>query len=110
MKIYIENLTFETIIGILDFERLQPQDVIINLTIDYTYTQGEFINYAEVSEMIKSIMKKEQFLLLEDALILLAQKLKQKFPKISTLQLKITKPSIMPDCSVSLEEKFTFES
>ncbi|NPA60178.1 MAG: dihydroneopterin aldolase, partial [Epsilonproteobacteria bacterium] len=35
MIIHIENLKFQCIIGILDFERETPQDVIINLTIRY---------------------------------------------------------------------------
>jgi dihydroneopterin aldolase len=108
MKITIEDLKFQTIIGILDFERTQPQDVIVNITIDYTYTQGVYINYAEVSQMVKKTMQEEQFLLLEDALNTLAQKLQHNFSKISTLKLKIAKPSIMPDCKVSLEDTYTF--
>lgn len=51
MKIYIEDLRFACIIGILDFERKKEQDVIINLTIDYTFNE-EFINYAEVVELL----------------------------------------------------------
>jgi len=107
MTIFIENLQFKTIIGILDFERVSPQDVIINLTIEYHY-EDTFINYAEVADCIKKIMQKEKFLLLEEALQYLSAKLKKNFPTIEKLFLKITKPSILPDCSVSVAESYTF--
>ena len=74
MTIFIEDLKFQTIIGILDFEREKVQDVIINLEIDYNY-KNEFINYAEVSEHIKSSMIKNQFQLIEDALSSLSKSL-----------------------------------
>ena len=109
MKISIEDLKFQCIIGILDFERKKEQDVIINLIISYEYVD-EFINYAEVTELIKSSMKNKKYLLIEDALCDLSQMLKEKFSKINTLNLKITKPSILPDCRVSVENFFTFDS
>jgi len=109
MKISIEDLKFQCIIGILDFERTKEQDVIINLVISYEYID-EFINYAEVTELIKSHMKNKKYLLIEDALRDLSQILKEKFSKINTLNLKITKPSILPDCRVSVEDFFNFDS
>ena len=109
MTIHIEELKFQTIIGILDFERVTPQDVIINAEIDYLY-EDEFINYAELVTSIKAIMKKEKFLLIEDALAELSDKLKKEFSKIDTLKLKITKPSILPDCKVSLSNTYKFNS
>ncbi len=107
MKIHIENLKFKCIIGILDFERVSPQDVIINLTIDYIYTK-DFINYADVVEMIKKDMLENKFLLLEDALSQISTKLKENFSLIDTLNLKITKPSILPDSTVSVSNIYNF--
>jgi len=109
MKIYIEDLKFQTILGILDFERVTPQSVIINLEIEYEY-KDEFINYAEVSSLIKETMIKEKFLLIEDALDELSLKLKKEFTKINILNLKITKPSILPDCRVSVANSYKFDS
>ena len=109
MTIHIEDLRFHTIIGILDFERKKEQEIIINLTIEYNY-QDEFINYALVSEFIKSHIKESTFLLIEDALISLSDNLKKNFPLIKTLTLKLTKPSIMPDCVVSVSDNYKFES
>ena len=101
MKIYIEDLSFKCIIGILDFERVKKQKVIVNLSFDYEFKDNLFINYAEVSDLIKTTMKKRKFLLLEDAIISLKEIIDTKY-SISNLELKITKPDILKDCKVSL--------
>jgi len=109
MKIYIEDLTFQCIIGILDFEREQEQDVIINVEIEYDFN-GAFINYADVAQLLRDSMKKEKFLLIEDALEALSINLKKNFSHIETLYIKITKPSILPTCRVSVSNLYTFDS
>ena len=109
MKIHIENLTFSCIIGILDFERKDEQEVIIDVEIQYNFN-GEFINYAEVTELIKRTLILQKFLLIEDALQDLSLRLKNKFSKIDTLSLKISKPSILPDCTVSVSDTIDFDS
>ncbi len=101
MKIYIEDFSFKCIIGILDFERVKKQKVVINLSFDYEFKDNLFINYAEVSDLIKTTMKKRKFLLLEDAIISLKEIIDTKY-SISNLELKITKPDILKDCKVSL--------
>jgi dihydroneopterin aldolase len=110
MKISIEDLCFDTIIGILDFERHNKQPVVVNLTLEYHYKKEQFVNYADVAQLIKIRTQKQKYHLLEDALLDLSQELKKNFSPINTLCLKITKPSILPDCKVSLEDTFHFES
>jgi len=109
MKIYIEDLKFQAIIGILDFERTTPQEVIVNLEITYDF-QEQFINYAQVATLVTSTMQESKFLLIEDALQNLSQSLKKNFNAINRLKLKITKPDIMPNCKVSVEDIYDFES
>jgi len=109
MTIYIEDLKFQCIIGILDFEREQQQDIVVNLEIDYDFI-GTFINYADVAELIKSTMITNKFLLIEDALEALSQSLKNNFTTIKSLNLKITKPAILSDCSVSVGNFYNFHS
>jgi len=107
MTIHIEDLKFQCIIGILDFERVTPQDVILEVMIDYEY-KNEFINYADVTNLLMIEMQNEKFLLIEDALSYLSIKLKENFTLIDKLNLKITKPSILPDCKVSVSEIYKF--
>ncbi len=108
MKILIEDLTFETILGILPQERTAPQRVRIDCTIDYPYREGAFINYAEVSETIITTMNAERFELIETALEHLASTLKQHFPAIEILDLAIRKPDILEHCTVGVQQNFRF--
>jgi len=108
MTIHIEALTFECIIGLLDFERVTPQKVIVDLEISYEYSSEEFINYANVVNDIKSELIDNKYKLLEDALLSVKSKLIKNYPKIKTLKLKISKPNILNDCSVALSKEWKF--
>ena len=101
MKIEISDLTFKCIIGILDFERIKKQKVIVNISFEYTFSEDKFINYAEIVTLIKTTMKKEKFLLLEDAILYLENLLNKSY-SISNLFIKISKPNILKNCIVSL--------
>ena len=101
MRVHIEDLTFKCIIGLLPFERINKQRIIINLSFDYDYSADYFIDYSEVSTLIKKEIKKKKFELLEDAIIHI-ETLLYKLYKINNLKLKITKPDILKDCFVSL--------
>jgi len=103
LKVAIDSLTFKTIIGILPFERVTKQKVIIDLSFKYKFTKGQkdFIDYSHVANMVKMIMKQEKFLLIEDAIIYLDRALTNEF-KIKKLKLKITKPDILKNCTVSV--------
>ena len=101
MKIEISDLTFNCIIGILDFERIKKQKVIINISFEYEYSKDLFIDYSEISALVKKTMKEQKFLLLEDA-ILYIESLLQNSYKIHNLKIKISKPDILKNCIVSL--------
>lgn len=101
MKIEIKDLNFKCIIGILDFERIEKQKVIIDISFEYEFDKDIFIDYSEVSSFIKKQMKKKKFLLIEDAIIYFEKELYNKY-KINKLYLKISKPNILKDCIVSV--------
>lgn len=102
MKIQIENLEFNCIIGILDFERIKEQKVNINVSFKYKYIdENSFIDYSEVVSEIQSIMCEQKFELLEDAILYIKRHLKSNY-KIKKLKIKISKPDILPNCIVSL--------
>lgn len=102
MIIEIENLTFDAIIGILPKERITPQKVVLHAELDYEYKDGSFINYATVAETIQNNMISNKYELIEDALLALHVELKEKFNQISSLNLKISKPTILDHCDVSV--------
>lgn len=101
MKIEIEKLEFKCIIGILDFERVKKQRISLNLSFDYEFENGSFIDYAELVELVKKHIKQGKFGLLEEALISL-KSLLQKTYKINNLKIKLSKLDILKDCVVSV--------
>lgn len=101
MKIQIKDLSFKCIIGILDFERIKKQKVLIDISFEYKFKKDSFIDYSEVSTYIQEQMKKKKFLLIEDAINFFEKKLSKKY-KIKNLQIKISKPTILKNCIVSV--------
>jgi len=108
MTIHIEALTFDVIIGLLDFERDRPQRVIIDLKASYEYKDDLFIDYAELVTEIKNELKVKRYELLENALLGLKELLHTTYPQLQTLVLKISKPDILPECNVSLSKTWNF--
>ncbi|WP_373029140.1 dihydroneopterin aldolase [Sulfurovum sp.] len=108
MTIHIEDLTFDVIIGLLDFERDKPQRVIINLEASYNYNDDKFIDYADMVLLIQKELKEKRYELLENALIGLKEVLYTTYPDLQTLSLKISKPDILVDCTVSLSKTWNF--
>ena len=101
MKIEISDLTFKCIIGILEIERIKKQKVIINISFEYEFSKDLFIDYSEISNLVKSTMKQQKFLLLENAILYIESLLQNNY-KISYLKIKISKPNILKNCIVSL--------
>lgn len=110
MTIHIEALTFDVIIGLLDFERDRPQRVIVDVEVNYFYTDNNFIDYADMVLLIQKQLKEKRYTLLEDALLGLQTQIKSAYPDIQTLSLKIAKPDIMPTCNVALSQKWNFKN
>ena len=108
MTIHIEDLTFDVIIGLLDFERDKPQRVIINLEASYDYSDDKFIDYADMVLLIQNELKEKRYELLENALIGLKEVLYTTYPDLQTLSLKISKPDILSNCTVSLSKNWNF--
>ena len=98
-SIIIKDFSFDTIIGVLDFERVTPQKVIVNCEITYEYN-GEYLDYAKVSEIIKNILQNKQFEVLEDSLDYICSYLKNEYLNINSINLEILKPEILENMVV----------
>jgi dihydroneopterin aldolase len=110
MTIHIEGLSFDAIIGLLDFEREHVQPVRVDLEAEYHYTANDFIDYAELTDMIMKTIKKGRYKLLEDALLSLEALIHSTYPQITSLFLKITKPDIIKQCHVSLSHSWRYKT
>jgi len=98
-SIVIKDFSFDTIIGVLDFERVTPQKVIVNIEISYNY-ENKYLDYAKVSEIIKNILQNKKFEILEDSLDYICSYLKNEYPNIISINLEILKPNILKNMVV----------
>jgi dihydroneopterin aldolase len=108
MRIHIESLRIEAIIGLLDFERKREQQVRIDLEAEYLYDHHTFINYADLAKVIEADIRKERYELLEEALLGLKDLIIGLYPAIQELKLKISKPDILKNCTVALSHSWKF--
>ncbi|MGL2892731.1 FolB domain-containing protein [Helicobacter pylori] len=109
--VHIHNLVFETILGILEFERLKPQKISVNLDLFYTELPNKaYLDYMEIQEIIQNTMREKQYLLIEDALKDLSHVLKTRYSEISELYLKISKLEISPNSQVGASVKIYYEN
>jgi dihydroneopterin aldolase len=102
MTIHIEKLEITAIIGILDFERIQPQKIVVDALINYQYKENQFINYVELIHLIERMIIEKKYHLLEDALSDIENKLIEQYNQIEGLKLKISKPDIIKNANVAL--------
>ncbi|WQU30428.1 FolB domain-containing protein [Helicobacter pylori] len=109
--VHIHNLVFETILGILEFERLKPQKISVNVDLFYTELPNKaYLDYMEIQEIIQNTMREKQYLLIEDALKDLGQILKTRYKEITELYLKISKLEISPNSQVGASVKICYEN
>jgi dihydroneopterin aldolase len=101
IKIHIQDLTFECIIGVLPRERKVTQKVVVDILFEYSYkNKSDFIDYVKITTLVEKIMKDKKFELLEDAVLYIKQTLLKQF-KIQNIDIKISKPDILNNCVVS---------
>ncbi|MFB1343740.1 FolB domain-containing protein [Helicobacter pylori] len=109
--IHIHNLVFEAILGILEFERLKPQKISVNLDLFYTQLPSKaYLDYIKIQELIQKMMQEKQYLLIEDALKDLSHALKMRYNEISELYLKISKLEISSNSQVGASVKICYEN
>ncbi len=109
--VHIHNFVFETILGILEFERLKPQKISVDLDLFYTELPNKaYLDYMEIQELIQKMMQEKQYLLIEDALKDLSHVLKTRYSGISELYLKISKLEISPNSQVGASVKICYET
>lgn len=96
ITILVENLEFDCIIGLLEFERTRVQKICINAK----FRADEFLDYALICEIIETDFKKEKFLKVEDALNFFKSKFKSKFKTLNYFYMKIIKMEIIKNANV----------
>lgn len=100
------KLKFRCIIGILKFERKKKQKIIIKVRA----RSDEFLDYAQVSKLIKKCYKKQKFRTLEESLEFSVLKLKEHFSSLDSVKISAFKPEIIKNAKVGVSFKKNFKT
>jgi dihydroneopterin aldolase len=100
--IVIEELTFKAILGLLEKERNEEQLVVVDCKISYL-DKVKYIDYSKVCDVIQNMIIENKYTLIEDAVDDIEKKLKEMFPQMEELYLKVTKPEILKNALVGVE-------
>lgn len=97
-RVFIENLTIETVIGIFDWEREIRQTISIDLEMDYDVAAAaatdrieDALDYKAVAKRLIRFVEQSEFQLVETLAERCAQIVLDEFP-VTRLKLKLGKP------------------
>ena len=108
-KIVIDDLTCNASVGVYENEKLNKQRITINLEIllidkmkTHTDNLNDVADYGKFRRIILDVVNSKHFNLIETLADKLVKKI-ETFDKVENIKIKITKPDIFNDCSVSYE-------
>lgn len=97
-RVFIENLTIETVIGIFDWEREIRQTVSLDLEMNFDISRAaatdsieDTLDYKAVAKRLIRFVEKSEFKLVESLAEHCAQIVLNEFP-VERLKLKLSKP------------------
>lgn len=105
IAVLIENLRFECIIGVLDFERERAQAVEVSAK----FVAGEFVDYGVVCADFRREFAARKFEFIEDALGFFAGFFADKFPTLKRLKIRVVKPQIIAGAQVGAQGSWKFK-
>jgi len=104
-RIFVRDLVLPVSMGIHDFERAAPQRVVINVEIelagpatDPSDDIANVLNYDQVTERIRALVKDRHFNLQETLCRDIAASL-AALPGIARMRLSTAKPDVYADCA-----------
>lgn len=107
--ISFDNFIIDTIIGILPNELINPQRIIVNISITYVSKDGSILDYSEIYNMILHIFNSNHFDYLENAILFIIDSIKNKFVHLNRIYINIKKPDILSKCMVSVSREAIFD-
>lgn len=100
-KIIIEGLELNTVIGVYDWERENPQRVFVDVELDYplqkageTDAVADTIDYASVAQLINDTARERKPELVESLAHHCCIRILANYP-VDAVNIKITKPDIL---------------
>lgn len=109
MKIGINQLKIHCIIGLFDSERVQTQDLLIDLdlevipglSVETDRLEEDTVDYFVISEWLKNEITEHKFYTLEALCFQCGNKILNDYPHILKLKIKASKPQAIENCDAS---------
>ena len=105
----IEALSISCIVGILPHERIEEQELIINLEMDLSFEKlmqeqniEDTIDYAELSIWLEAWIQEKQFFLLESLAEQVSARLLERYSSIEVLRFEVRKPAAIPNARAAV--------
>ena len=99
--IFLEQVAVQTRLGVPDWERLQPQTIILDIEIGYDLSKScqsdaieDTIDYGAVVHRIRETLKEHSFKLVEALAEHVCQLILQEF-KAANVKVKVAKPAVL---------------
>ncbi|MGB1204129.1 MAG: dihydroneopterin aldolase [Chitinophagales bacterium] len=96
----IQNLSIQCIIGILPNERIQKQELLLNIAVDYDFAKAknsehitDAVDYTKIAESVENLLVSQKYQLIETAVEAIAELLFHKWPQLEKCSIQIKKPS-----------------
>lgn len=102
-KIFLHGLKAETLIGVYDWERQNPQILVLDLEIGVKNFNtpndniDETVHYGVVCDTVRQHLQTRQFMLLETLAQDIADVLFARFADIVQLDIRVVKQGILPN-------------
>lgn len=102
----LQQLRIQTIVGLLPFERIQPQEIWLNITMHIDFQQCNqdgresldySVDYATVATDLTQWIQQEKFKLIESIALLGCQRILEKHPLVSKCTIEVHKPEAIED-------------
>ncbi|MEE0876426.1 MAG: dihydroneopterin aldolase [Fibrobacteraceae bacterium] len=102
-KIEIKDLGFECILGTLPFERIKPQPIVLNISIEFDFYQAAVseniectVDYAKLASEIREYVCESKFQLLEALTFNTGKFILEKYPRVKIVSVRVEKPLAIP--------------
>ena len=104
-QIRLRDVQFDCIVGVLPYERINEQPIILNLTLWLDFAKAaetedlnESIDYAKLAEELKAFIRLSSFKLVETLVVKTAQYVLEHYPKANAVEVSVSKPKAIPGC------------
>lgn len=103
MTLHIKELFIEAIVGLLPHERLKEQPLRLDVSIEYCYENGRYIDYAKLAVWLEKLLIRRRYRVLEEAAQEIADRIKERHENVESVKIILTKPEAIANGIASVE-------